>query len=85
MTLRRTRLRLACLRLACLTGLVCAAPLFLASGAMAGPAQSYQFQQRGAARACPPPLKFAAGACVRQCPAGYRDAGRTCRFKSMRH
>lgn len=79
MNLRRSRLRLAGL-----SGLLLAAPLVLDSGAMAGPALSYEFQQRGGARACPPPLKFAAGACVRQCPAGYRDTGRTCRFKSMR-
>ncbi|WP_082504445.1 hypothetical protein [Methylobacterium sp. Leaf117] len=32
---------------------------------------------------CQPPLKFAAGACVRRCPAGYRDTGRYCRFRSM--
>ncbi|MCJ2033876.1 hypothetical protein [Methylobacterium sp. J-068] len=32
---------------------------------------------------CQPPLKFAAGACVRRCPAGYRDAGRYCRFRNM--
>ena len=30
-----------------------------------------------------PPLKFAAGACVRRCPAGYRDTGRYCRFRNM--
>ena len=71
------------LRQLCLTGLLCAAPLLLATSAMAGPGQSYPFQQGGAARFCRPPLKFAAGACVRQCPAGYRDTGRTCRFKSM--
>ena len=32
---------------------------------------------------CPAPLKFAAGACVKRCPAGYRDTGRYCRFKNM--
>jgi hypothetical protein len=32
---------------------------------------------------CRPPLKFAAGACVTRCPAGYRDTGRYCRFRSM--
>ena len=35
-------------------------------------------------RRCTPPLKFAAGACVTRCPAGYRDTGRGyCRFKNM--
>lgn len=32
---------------------------------------------------CRPPLKFAAGACVAQCPAGYEDTGRTCVFRNM--
>ncbi|WP_288586468.1 hypothetical protein [uncultured Methylobacterium sp.] len=32
---------------------------------------------------CRPPLKFAAGACVAQCPAGYEDRGRTCVFRSL--
>ncbi len=33
---------------------------------------------------CRPPLKFAAGACLRECPAGYRDTGRgTCSFQRM--
>ncbi|MFH6780980.1 MULTISPECIES: hypothetical protein [Methylobacterium] len=32
---------------------------------------------------CRPPLKFAAGACVAQCPAGYEDRGRVCVFRSL--
>ncbi|GJD95208.1 hypothetical protein [Methylobacterium iners] len=48
------------------------------------PSKSYLFQEQQLGRACPPPLKFAAGACVRRCPAGYEDNGRTCRFRSMR-
>lgn len=32
---------------------------------------------------CRPPLKFAAGACVAQCPAGYEDRGRVCSFRNM--
>jgi hypothetical protein len=55
----------------------------------AGPAQAgnsakdFVYGQGRFNRSCPPPLKFAAGACVRRCPAGYRDTGRTCRFKNM--
>ena len=51
---------------------------------MAGPVQDYEFRPRSVRNACRPPLKFAAGACVRRCPAGYRDNGPTCGFKSMR-
>ncbi|KMO17462.1 hypothetical protein [Methylobacterium indicum] len=32
---------------------------------------------------CRPPLKFAAGACVARCPAGYEDRGQTCVFRSL--
>ncbi len=32
--------------------------------------------------ACNPPLKYAAGACVAACPAGYEDQGRACVFRS---
>ena len=47
------------------------------------PATAYQYgRQLGAA--CRPPLKFAAGACVRRCPAGFEDNGRTCRQRTMR-
>ena len=32
---------------------------------------------------CRPPLKYAAGACVGRCPAGFTDTGRVCRFRTM--
>jgi hypothetical protein len=35
------------------------------------------------ATACPPPKKFAAGACVAACPAGYEDQGRVCVYRNM--
>lgn len=35
------------------------------------------------ATACPPPKKFAAGACVTACPAGYEDQGRVCVYRNM--
>jgi hypothetical protein len=31
---------------------------------------------------CRPPLKFAAGACVPSCPAGYEDRGRYCEYRA---
>ncbi|TXM65344.1 hypothetical protein [Methylobacterium sp. WL120] len=52
--------------------------------AFAGPAQSYQYERRTTGRMCRPPLKFAAGACVRRCPAGFRDNGGYCRQFSQR-
>ncbi|GJD44754.1 hypothetical protein AFCDBAGC_2621 [Methylobacterium cerastii] len=52
--------------------------------AFAGPAQSYQYERRTTGRMCRPPLKFAAGACVRRCPAGFRDNGGYCRQLSQR-
>lgn len=73
-----------------LARLTCAA-LFVAASvlpltpAMAGPAQDYQYQRRqlGRGQVCRPPLKFAAGACVRRCPAGYQDMGGYCRLRNM--
>lgn len=35
------------------------------------------------AASCPPPKKFAAGACVTACPAGYEDQGRVCVYRNM--
>ena len=35
------------------------------------------------ATACPAPKKFAAGACVAACPAGYEDQGRVCVYRNM--
>lgn len=32
---------------------------------------------------CAPGLKFAAGACVQSCPAGYDDRGRICIYRSL--
>ncbi|TGD99659.1 hypothetical protein [Methylobacterium nonmethylotrophicum] len=58
--------------------LTCAALLLTVLGlspvpaAAQGPAQSYEFGLKRFRHACPPPLKYAAGACVRHCPAGYR-------------
>lgn len=52
--------------------------------AFAGPAQSYQYERRTTGRMCRPPLKFAAGTCVRRCPAGFRDNGGYCRQLSQR-
>nr|WP_083916167.1 hypothetical protein [Methylobacterium sp. B34] len=60
-----TRLTCAVLILA---GLVAAST----PAAAQGPAQSYLFGQKRFKHACRPPLKYAAGACVRHCPAGYR-------------
>ncbi|TXN23842.1 MULTISPECIES: hypothetical protein [Methylobacterium] len=48
------------------------------------PAQSYLFGEKRFRNACRPPLKYAAGACVRRCPAGYESMGGYCRFRSMR-
>lgn len=73
------RLPLAVLALA-----LVAPALPLATPARAGPAQDYVFGEQRFRRACPPPLKYAAGACVRRCPAGYEAIGRYCRFRSMR-
>ena len=42
--------------------------------------QGYLYGEQNFRNACRPPLKYAAGACVRRCPAGYRDrGGRYCR------
>ncbi len=74
-------------RLATVALLLCAAALPLGTAlpaAAQSPSKSYLFQEHQLGGACPPPLKFAAGACVRRCPAGYEDNGRTCRFRSMR-
>ncbi|GAB6841262.1 hypothetical protein HNR00_000501 [Methylorubrum rhodinum] len=70
--------------LAALLFLVVAAPVAVPSAAWAGPAQDYTFGEQRFRNACPPPLKYAAGACVRRCPAGYEAIGRYCRFRSMR-
>jgi hypothetical protein len=38
-------------------------------------------QAQYAAR-CPPPKKFAAGACVTACPGGYEDRGPVCVYRN---
>ena len=48
------------------------------------PSKDFLFQEQRFSRACKSPLKYAAGACVRRCPAGYEDMGRTCRQRGMR-
>ena len=48
------------------------------------PSKDFLFQEQRFKNACRPPLKYAAGACVRRCPAGYEDMGRTCRQRGMR-
>ncbi|SFV06761.1 hypothetical protein SAMN02799631_04437 [Methylobacterium sp. 174MFSha1.1] len=65
--------------------LAVAVPLGWPAPAQAGPAQDYQYQRRqlGRGQVCRPPLKFAAGACVRRCPAGYQDNGGYCRLRNM--
>ncbi|WP_238231496.1 MULTISPECIES: hypothetical protein [Methylobacterium] len=60
-------------------------PIGEATTASAGPAQSYQFREKRFSNTCRPPLKFAAGACVRRCPAGFQDNGGYCRQRSMRY
>jgi hypothetical protein len=55
-----------------------------APAAAQSPAKSYLFGEKRFQKACRPPLKYAAGACVRRCPAGYEDLGGYCRFQSMR-
>lgn len=39
---------------------------------------------RAQVASCPPPLKWAAGACVAVCPGGYEDRGRECVYRSAR-
>lgn len=77
--------RSACAALALLAvGLPMGLPMGLTwSATPAEAAQSSLYRGKRVKDACRPPLKFAAGACVRRCPAGYRDTGRTCRFRNM--
>ena len=62
----------------------CAALLSLVGAlTMSAPAvaqQDYLYGEQNFRNACRAPLKYAAGACVRRCPAGYRErGGRYCR------
>ncbi|HEV2544355.1 MAG TPA: hypothetical protein VGU70_16485 [Methylobacterium sp.] len=50
---------------------------------LAGPAQDYLFGEQRFRNACRPPLKYADGACVRRCPAGYQSFRGYCRFRNM--
>ena len=67
------------------TALLLLAGLLPLTPAQAGPAQDYMYQRRqlGRGQVCRPPLKFAAGACVRRCPTGYQDNGGYCRLRNM--
>lgn len=62
------------------------AALLVAGGALPqpaaaqSPAQSFVYGQKRFRNFCRPPLRYAAGACVRHCPAGYRNEGRYCRL-----
>ena len=61
------------------------APIGAAAPAAAGsPSKSFMFGEQRFRNTCRPPLKFAAGACVRRCPAGYQDNGGYCRHRNMR-
>ena len=71
-----------------ITRLSLAAALLVAGGilpaAAQSPAQSFVYGQKQFRHACRPPLKYAAGACVRHCPAGHRNDGRYCRLSNQR-
>ncbi|MER2248756.1 hypothetical protein ABS772_02400 [Methylorubrum podarium] len=69
--------------LAALTLLALAGSLAVPAPVRAGPAQDYQFGEQRFRNACRPPLKYAAGACVRRCPAGYQSFRGYCRFRNM--
>lgn len=64
--------------------LAAALVLSVAPARAQSPAKSFVYEQRQLGNVCRPPRKFAAGACVRRCPAGYQDEGRTCRLRSQR-
>ncbi|MDP4004862.1 hypothetical protein [Methylobacterium sp. NEAU K] len=72
------------LRLATTTLLLFAVALPVIPVAAQSPAQSFLYGEKRFRHACQPPLKFAAGACVRHCPAGYRNTGGYCRFLGER-
>lgn len=57
------------------TGFTC----LLAVATLFGPVPA----QAQYAASCPPPKKFAAGACVTVCPAGYEDQGRVCVYRNL--
>lgn len=47
------------------------------------PAQSFVYGQKRFRHACRPPLKYAAGTCVRRCPAGYQTMSGYCRLRNQ--
>ena len=57
------------------TILTLALPLLVIAGVSAALGQEQQSYY------CKAPTKFAAGACVLECPAGYEDQGRVCTFQ----
>lgn len=63
--------------------LVLAGALTTPAPVLAGPAQDYLFGEQRFRNACRPPLKYADGACVRRCPAGYQSFRGYCRFRNM--
>jgi hypothetical protein len=63
--------------------LLCLATGPVAAPALADPAKDYLFQERLLRHFCPPPLKFAAGACMPYCPAGFEDNGTYCRMRNQ--
>ncbi|AWN42321.1 hypothetical protein [Methylobacterium durans] len=72
-------------RFTCATLLLTAGTLLAGMAGPAGaqnPDQSFEYRQPRFKNACPPPLKFAAGACVRRCPAGYQNMGGYCRLSA---
>lgn len=68
----------AVLRLVAL-GIILSATVTILVGVLRPPALRAQAEESY----CRPPLKFAAGSCVAQCPAGYEDRGRVCSFRSL--
>ncbi len=60
----------------------CILLVFASTGSQAF-AQSRDGNQEQFAFYCRPPLKFAAGACLPVCPAGFEDRGRVCVFRSQ--
>ncbi|MGY2048160.1 hypothetical protein [Methylobacterium sp. JK268] len=64
------------LRCVAVSVLILAAALVLTGRPGPAPAQT---------GSCPPGTKFAAGACVRSCPGGYEDTGRSCVYRNEGH
>jgi hypothetical protein len=71
------------LRLAATATLLLAVALPPLPALAQSPAQSFVYGQKRFRHACRPPLKFAAGACVRRCMAGYQDMGGYCRLRNQ--